>query len=66
MKKHFSEDEVVTAVTRLTRRRLTQFIEVDLIRPHQAVSGYVFHQATSRDWNCSVTCRTILTLMKPF
>lgn len=44
MKEHFSEDEVVTTVSRLTRRKLTRFIDGDLIKPRQVQTGYVFGQ----------------------
>ena len=44
MTDRFSEDEVITTVTRLTRSQLVQFIEFDLVRPQRESSGYVFHR----------------------
>lgn len=41
----FSEDDVVTIVTRLTRHQLVRFIEVELVRPERGDVGYVFGQA---------------------
>lgn len=38
----FSEDEVVTTVTRLTRRQLVTFIEDGAVKPQRATGGYVF------------------------
>lgn len=40
----FSEDEVITTVTRLTRRQLIRFVEVDLVRPQQDESGTVYRR----------------------
>ncbi|MDF1855885.1 chaperone modulator CbpM [Pseudooceanicola sp.] len=42
MTDRFSEDDVVTTVTRLTRGQLVRFIEVELVRPERDGSGYVF------------------------
>lgn len=38
----FSEDEVVIAVTRLTRVQLVRFVEADFIKPQRHTDGYVF------------------------
>lgn len=40
----FSEDEVVSTVTRLTRSRLVSFIESEFVRPDRAGSGFVFRR----------------------
>jgi chaperone modulatory protein CbpM len=40
----FSENDVITIVTRLTRSQLVRFVEVDLVRPQRADSGYVFRR----------------------
>lgn len=40
----FSEDEVISTVTRLTRNRLVRFVEVDLVRPQRADSGTVYRR----------------------
>ncbi len=40
----FTEDEVVTIVTRLTRTRLVGFIEGAFVRPQRVGQGYVFRQ----------------------
>jgi chaperone modulatory protein CbpM len=42
MTDRFSEQDVVTLVTRLTRSQLVWFIEGALIRPERDESGYVF------------------------
>ena len=42
MNDRFSEDDVITIVTRLTRSRLVRFIEFDLVKPQRAESGYLF------------------------
>lgn len=44
MKDRFSEDEVVATVTRLTRRQLVHFVEVEFVKPRQAEGGYVFRR----------------------
>lgn len=44
MTKFFSEDEVVTIVTRLTRRQLVTFIEGGVVKPQRETTGYVFGQ----------------------
>lgn len=44
MTDQFSEDDVITTVTRLTRSRLVRFIEFDLVRPQPAPRGYVFRR----------------------
>lgn len=44
MNDRFSEDDVVTTVTRLTRRQLVRFIEVEFVKPQRANDGYVFRQ----------------------
>lgn len=42
MSERFSEREVVTTVTRLTRGRLLRFVEAEFIRPMKGQEGYVF------------------------
>lgn len=44
MTEHFSEDDVVTSVTRLTRSQLVRFIEGEFIRPQRDAGGYVFRR----------------------
>jgi chaperone modulatory protein CbpM len=44
MTDRFSEDDVVTTVTRLTRRQLIQFVEGDFVRPEREAHGYVFRR----------------------
>lgn len=44
MTDRFSEDDVVTTVTRLTRRQLVRFIDGDLVKPQRATKGYVFRK----------------------
>ena len=38
----FSEDDVVSTVTRLTRHELFRFVEGDFVRPRCEAAGYVF------------------------
>tara|TARA_R110002126_G_scaffold45299_5_gene128614 strand:+ start:111 stop:440 length:330 start_codon:yes stop_codon:yes gene_type:complete len=38
----FSEDEVVSTVTRLTRSQLVGFVESEFVRPELHTSGYMF------------------------
>jgi len=42
MTERFSEVEVVTTVTRLTRGRLMRFVEAEFVRPARGDEGYVF------------------------
>lgn len=42
MTDRFTEDDVITTVTRLTRRQLVRFIEVEFVRPQREDNGYVF------------------------
>lgn len=44
MTDYFSEDEVVTTVTRLTRTELFRFIEEDLVRPQREAGRLVFRR----------------------
>ena len=44
MTEHFSEDDVVTSVTRLTRSQLVRFIEGEFISPQRGAGGYVFRR----------------------
>ena len=44
MTDRFSEDEVITTVTRLTRSQLVRFMEFDLVKPQRAESGYLFRR----------------------
>lgn len=44
MKDRFSEDEVVATVTRLTRRQLVRYVEVEFVKPQLAEHGYVFRR----------------------
>ena len=44
MTDHFTEDDVITTVTRLTRSQLVRFVEVDLVRPQRSGAGYVFRR----------------------
>lgn len=44
MTDRFSEDDVVTRVTRLTRRELVRFIDWEFVRPEQSNGGYVFRR----------------------
>ena len=42
MTDRFSEDEIIAAVARLTRPRLTAFIEAEVITPTYSDTGWVF------------------------
>lgn len=44
MTDQFSEDDVVSTVTRLTRSRLVSFMESEFVRPQRGTSGYVFRR----------------------
>ncbi|PZX14138.1 chaperone modulator CbpM [Celeribacter halophilus] len=44
MTQRFTVEEVVTTVTRLTRRQLMGFVDGELVRPEQDERGYVFRQ----------------------
>jgi chaperone modulatory protein CbpM len=44
MTDRFSEEEVITTVTRLTRRQLVGFVEGELVRPEQDDTGYIFRR----------------------
>lgn len=44
MTERFSEVEVVTCVTRLTRQQLVRFIECKFVKPQRARDEYVFRQ----------------------
>ena len=44
MTDRFSEDDVVTTVTRLTRTQLVRFIDGEFVKPQRAGQGYVFRQ----------------------
>jgi chaperone modulatory protein CbpM len=44
MTDRFSEDEVITIVTRLTRRQLVGFVESELVRPEQDDDGHVYRR----------------------
>ena len=44
MTERFSEDEVVTTVTRLTRSQLVRYIEGRFVRPEREAGGYVFRR----------------------
>ena len=44
MTDRFSEDDVVTTITRLTRQQLVYFIEGAFVKPQHAPEGYVFRQ----------------------
>ncbi len=44
MTDRYSEDEVITIVTRLTRTRLVGFIDGNFVRPERAEGGYVFRR----------------------
>jgi chaperone modulatory protein CbpM len=39
----FSEDEVITSITRLTRRQLDRFVEIDFIKPRTEEGKFVFY-----------------------
>ena len=42
MTDRFSEDEVLTNITRLSRLQLVRFVEIELIKPQFEDGGYVF------------------------
>lgn len=44
MTDRFSEDDVVTTVTRLTRSQLVSFVEGELVRPERDGSGYIYRR----------------------
>ncbi|MGY9048706.1 hypothetical protein P775_10695 [Puniceibacterium antarcticum] len=44
MKDRFSEEEVVTTITRLTRRQLVRFVEVEFVRPERAEDGVFYRR----------------------
>jgi len=44
MTQYFSEDEVITTISRLTRRQLVAYIEGGVVKPLRAPDGYVFAQ----------------------
>ncbi|MFB2530539.1 hypothetical protein ACEYYB_06380 [Paracoccus sp. p4-l81] len=44
MTRHFTEDEAIAAVARLTRPRLTAFVSQQVIRPIQTPQGPAFAQ----------------------
>lgn len=44
MTTYFSEDEVITTVSRLTRSQLVTFIKGGVVKPQQASGGNVFAQ----------------------
>ncbi len=44
MTDRFSEDDVVTTVTRLTRSQLVYFIDGAFVKPQRNASGYVFRR----------------------
>jgi chaperone modulatory protein CbpM len=44
MTDRFSEDDVITTVTRLTRSRLVRLMEFDLVKPQREERGYVFRR----------------------
>ncbi len=44
MTDRYSEDDVVTTVTRLTRSQLVRFVEGDLVKPEQEADGFVFRR----------------------
>jgi chaperone modulatory protein CbpM len=44
MTDQFSEDDIITTVTRLTRSQLVQFVEFDLVKPQREESGFVFRR----------------------
>ncbi|MFT7508294.1 MAG: chaperone modulatory protein CbpM [Sulfitobacter sp.] len=44
MTDQFSEDDIITTVTRLTRSQLVQFVEFDLVKPLREESGFVFRR----------------------
>jgi len=44
MNDRFSENDVISTVTRLTRSQLVRFVEFDLVKPLSEGSGYVFRR----------------------
>ncbi|MEF3047075.1 chaperone modulator CbpM [Pseudotabrizicola sp. L79] len=44
MTERLSENDVVAAVTRLTRSQLFRFVEGELVRPERSDDGYVFRR----------------------
>jgi len=40
----FSEDDVITTVTRLTRSQLVRFVEVDLVKPARIDGRHMFRE----------------------
>ncbi len=44
MTEQFSEVEVISSVTRLTRGRLVSFIASEFVRPERGSNGYVFRR----------------------
>ena len=44
MTDRFSEDDIVTSITRLTRRQLVRFVEIELVKPEIEDGGYVFRK----------------------
>ncbi|SLN24558.1 hypothetical protein PEL8287_01124 [Roseovarius litorisediminis] len=44
MTDRFSEDDVITTVTRLTRHQLVRFIEGELVKPQRDAGEYVFRR----------------------
>lgn len=45
MTDRFSENDVVTSITRLTRSQLVRFVEGDFVRPQRNADGYVFRRS---------------------
>ena len=44
MSTHFSEDDVVAAVTRLTRKQLVSFVKAEIVVPVASQSGPVYRR----------------------
>jgi chaperone modulatory protein CbpM len=44
MTDRFSEDDIVTNITRLTRGQLVRFVEIELVKPEIEDGGYVFRK----------------------
>jgi chaperone modulatory protein CbpM len=44
MTDRFSEDDVMTTVTRLTRSQLVRFVEAEFVRPQRGAGGYVYRR----------------------
>lgn len=44
MGRYLTEDDLIAAVPRLTRRRLTAFVEADILVPVQSENGRVFRR----------------------